>query len=56
MAIVIKEIHVRINIEPANRTFSLGTSEELVRKIKQSVLDELRYSLQKNGTVNRKER
>ncbi|MDR0687879.1 MAG: hypothetical protein LBF55_04215 [Prevotellaceae bacterium] len=54
MAIVIKEIHVRTSIERANR--APGIDDELVRKIKHSVLDELRYSQQKNQTAGRKER
>ncbi|MDR1632367.1 MAG: hypothetical protein LBR97_05770 [Dysgonamonadaceae bacterium] len=54
MAIVIKEIHVRTTVERANRTPDV--SEGLVRKIKQNILDELRYSQQKNGTTNRKGR
>ena len=54
MAIVIKEIHVSTSIERANR--ASGVSEELIREIKQSVLDEIRYSQQKEKTANRKER
>jgi hypothetical protein len=54
MAIIIKEIQVKTSIEREKRP--LDVSDELIRQIKQSVLDEIRYERQKNKTANRKER
>jgi hypothetical protein len=54
MAIIIKEIQVKISVERENR--SPDVSDELIRRIKRGVLDEIRYEQQKNKTTNRKER